>query len=80
MRYKYPKSRDIIVRKNRSPRLENIADRLKACFINSIINHDHVAIVLMVKLTWMRYSSYYFVFFRQCLGYIMLTYSYIRRL
>lgn len=51
MRYKYPKSRDIIVRKNRSPRLENIADRLKACFINSIINHDHVAILLMVKLT-----------------------------
>lgn len=51
MCYKYPKSRDIIVKKDKSPGLENIADRLKACFINSIINHDHVAILLKVKLT-----------------------------
>lgn len=51
MCYKYPKSRDIIVRQNRSPRFENIADKLKACFLNSIINHNHVVIILKVKLT-----------------------------
>lgn len=51
MCYKYLKSKDIIIRKNKSPRFKNITDKLKAYFINFIINYNYVIIILKIKLT-----------------------------
>lgn len=51
MYYKYFKSKDIIIKKNKSLRFKNITNKLKAYFINFIINYNYVIIILKIKLT-----------------------------